>query len=215
MSACAKSPPPRRGPRAKRGVARGTHPERSEGVLPERHEGGSDQSACAKSPPPRRGPSEARCGARHAPRAKRGGAAGATRRRIRSERLREEPAAAARPERSEVWREARTPSEARGCCRSDTKADQIRALARRARRRGAARAKRGVARGTHPERSEGVLPERHEGGSDQSACAKSPPPRRGPSEARCGARHAPRAKRGGAAGATRRRIRSERLREEP
>src|SRR3954470_7250842 len=35
-----------------------------------------------------------------------------------------------------------------------------------------------------------------------SACAKSPPPRRGPSEARRGPRHASRAERGGAAGGT-------------
>ena len=46
------------------------------GTRPPDHE---RMSACAKSPPPRRGPREARCGARHAPRAERGGAAGATR----------------------------------------------------------------------------------------------------------------------------------------
>src|SRR3954471_6946874 len=39
-----------------------------------------------------------------------------------------------------------------------------------------------------------------------SARAKSPPPRRGPSEAKSGSRHAPRAERGGAAGDTQRRI---------
>src|SRR5207249_1981979 len=73
-----------------------------------------------------------RCGARHAPRA------------VMSERSREEPSAATRPERSEVWREARTPSAARRCCRSDAADDR---------------------------NSEGVPPERRRGGSEQRQVA--------------------------------------------